>query len=80
MLSLIIVCAVAIAAIAVVLSILFAILSLPFMLLTSALPWLLAIAGVVLLVKAILARPIHWENFMPAVVAFLLSGLIRWIF
>ena len=37
-------------------------------------------AGVVLLVKALSEKPMRWENFMPAVVAFLLSGLIRWIF
>ena len=44
------------------------------------LPWLLRIAGVVLLIKALLDKPTRWENFMPAVVAFALSLLIGWIF
>ena len=48
---------------------------LPFLLLMGLLPWLLRVAGVVLLDK-----PTRWENFMPAVVAFALSLLIGWIF
>ena len=50
---------------------------LPFLLLMG---WLLRIAGVVLLIKALLDKPTRWENFMPAVVAFALSLLIGWIF
>lgn len=42
---------------------------LPFLLLMGLLPWLLRIAGVVLLIKALLDKPTRWENFMPAVVA-----------
>ena len=53
---------------------------LPFLLLMGLLPWLLRVAGVVLLIKALLDKPTHWENFMPAVVAFALSLLIGWIF
>ena len=53
---------------------------LPFLLLMGLLPWLLRIAGVVLLIKALLDKPTRWENFMPAVVAFDLSLLIGWIF
>ena len=53
---------------------------LPFLLLMGLLPWLLRIAGVVLLIKALLDKPTRWENFMPAVVAFGLSLLIGWIF
>ena len=53
---------------------------LPFLLLMGLLPWLLRIAGVVLLIKALLDKPTRWENFMPAVVAFTLSLLIGWIF
>ena len=53
---------------------------LPFLLLMGLLPWLLRIAGVVLLIKALLDKPTRWENFMPAVVAFVLSLLIGWIF
>ena len=48
---------------------------LPFLLLM-----LLRVAGVVLLIKALLDKPTRWENFMPAVVAFALSLLIGWIF
>lgn len=51
-----------------------------FLLLMGLLPWLLRVAGVVLLIKALLDKPTRWENFMPAVVAFALSLLIGWIF
>ena len=53
---------------------------LPFLLLMGLLPWLLRVAGVVLLIKALLDKPTRWENFMPAVVAVALSLLIGWIF
>ena len=53
---------------------------LPFLLLMGLLPWLLRVAGVVLLIKALLDKPTRWENFMPAVVAFALYLLIGWIF
>ena len=64
----------------VVLALILAILSVPVMIILSLAPWALAVAGVVLLVKALTEKPMRWENFMPAVLAFLLSGLIRWIF
>lgn len=64
----------------VVLALILTILSVPVMIILSLAPWALAVAGVVLLVKALTEKPMRWENFMPAVVAFLLSGLIRWIF
>lgn len=64
----------------VVLALILAILSVPVMIILSLAPWALAVAGMVLLVKALTEKPMRWENFMPAVVAFLLSGLIRWIF
>ncbi|EDN01587.1 hypothetical protein BACCAP_00719 [Pseudoflavonifractor capillosus ATCC 29799] len=76
MVTLIVGCAAAI----VVLYLVLAILSVPVMIILSLAPWALAVAGVVLLVKALTEKPMRWENFMPAVVAFLLSGLIRWIF
>ena len=76
MVTLIVGCTVAI----VVLALILAILSVPVMIILSLAPWALAVAGVVLLVKALTEKPMRWENFMPAVVAFLLSGLIRWIF
>ena len=53
---------------------------LPFLLLMGLLPWLLRIAGVVLLIKAILDQPTRWENFLPAIAAFALSVLLGWIF
>lgn len=57
-----------------------AVLSLPLTILFILLPWFLRLAGVVLLIKGLLERPFRWENLLPAVAAFLLSGLIRWIF
>lgn len=57
-----------------------AVLSLPFAILFALLPWLLRLAGVVLLVKGLLDRPFRWENLLPAAGAFLLSGLLKWIF
>lgn len=52
---------------------------LPFLLLMGLLPWLLRIAGVVLLVKALFDKPVKWENFMPAIIAFVLSAVLGWI-
>ena len=43
------------------------------------LPWLLRIAGVVLLFKALVEKPVRWENFIPAVIAFGLSWLLGWL-
>lgn len=71
-----IICLAAVILIPVILSLV----GLPFLLLMGLLPWLLRVAGVVLLIKALLDKPIRWENFMPAVVAFALSLLIGWIF
>ena len=51
---------------------------LPLALLFGALPWLLRLVGVVLLFKALFEKPTRWENFMPAVIAFGLSWLLRW--
>ncbi len=76
MVTLIVGCTAAIVVFALVL----AILSVPVMMILSLAPWALAVIGVVLLVKALTEKPLRWESFMPAVVAFLLSGLIRWIF
>ena len=36
-------------------------------------------AGVVLLVKALFDKPVKWENFMPAIIAFVLSAVLGWI-
>lgn len=57
-----------------------AILSVPFAIITTLLPWLLRVAGVVLLIKACLDRPMRWENFTPAIGALVLAALLRWIF
>ena len=76
LLSLCLICVAAIILIPVVLLLV----GLPFLVLMALLPWLLRIAGVVLLIKALLDKPTRWENFMPAVVAFALSLLIGWIF
>ena len=42
--------------------------------------WLLRVAGVVLLLKAIFQQPVKWENFLPAVGAFVLAAGLGWIF
>ncbi|WP_130869824.1 phage-shock protein [Intestinimonas massiliensis (ex Afouda et al. 2020)] len=76
LLSLCLICVAAIILIPVVL----VLVGLPFLVLFALLPWLLRIAGVVLLLKALFEQPTRWENFMPAVVAFALSILIGWIF
>lgn len=53
---------------------------LPFLLLMGLVPWLLRIAGVVLLIRALMEQPVRWENFTPAIAAFALSILLGWIF
>ena len=53
---------------------------LPFLLLMGLVPWLLRVAGVVLLIRALLEQPVRWENFTPAIAAFALSILLGWIF
>ena len=52
---------------------------LPFLLLMGLVPWLLRVAGVVLLIRALLEQPVRWENFTPAIAAFALSILLGWI-
>ena len=71
-----IICLVAVVTIPVVLLII----GLPLMLLLGLLPWLLRVAGVVLLIKGILDQPFRWENLIPAALAFALSGVLRWLF
>ena len=53
---------------------------LPLLMLLGLVPWLLRIAGVVLLIRALLEQPMRWENFTPAIVAFALSLVLGWIF
>ncbi|SBV91144.1 conserved exported hypothetical protein [uncultured Eubacteriales bacterium] len=76
MLTLSILCLVGVIVIPVVL----AVLSIPFAIIIGLLPWLLRIAGVVLAIKALMDKPVRWENFTPALGAFLLSAVIKWIF
>lgn len=76
LLSLSVICLVAVILIPIVLTII----GLPLMLLLGLLPWLLRLAGVVLLLKAIFQQPTKWENFLPALSAFILSAVIGWIF
>ncbi|MCI9472773.1 MAG: phage-shock protein [Flavonifractor sp.] len=74
--TLTVICVVAVILIPIVLTII----GLPLMLLLGLLPWLLRVAGVVLLLKAIFQQPVKWENFLPAVGAFVLAVGLGWIF
>jgi len=64
----------------VVLTVVLAIIGLPLMILLGLLPWMLRVAGVVLLLKALFMQPVKGENFVPAVAAFALSVVLGWIF
>lgn len=76
LLTLCIICLVVVVLIPVVL----AIIGLPFLLLMGLLPWLLRVAGVVLLLRALFEKPMRGENFIPAIAAFALSLLLGWLF
>lgn len=75
LLTLVILCVAAVVLIPIILLLI----GLPFLLLMGLLPWLLRIAGVVLLIKALLDKPTRGENFIPAIAAFALSVLLKWI-
>ena len=77
--ALALICLAGVAAVSVVVGVVLAIVGLPFMILFGLLPWLLRIAGVVLLFKALVEKPVRWENFIPAVIAFALSWLLGWL-
>ena len=62
---------------ALVAGVILTVIGLPLALLFGFLPWLLKIAGVVLLIKGLLDQPFRWENLLPAVGAFLLAALIK---
>lgn len=64
----------------VVLTVVLSLIGLPLMLLLGLLPWILRIAGVVLLLKALFMQPTKGENFIPAVTAFVLSVVLGWVF
>lgn len=51
----------------------------PLTILLSLAPWALGVLGVVLLVKALLEKPMSKESFTPALVALLASAVLRWI-
>ena len=65
---------------ALVAGVILTVIGLPLALLFGFLPWLLKIAGVVLLIKGLLDQPFRWENLIPAALAFALSGVLRWLF
>lgn len=56
------------------------ILGLSMAILATIVVWALRIAFIVLLVKAGMERPVKAENFVPAIVALVLSMVIGWIF
>lgn len=72
-------CLAGVAAISVVGGLILTLIGLPLMLLFSLLPWLLRLAGVVLLAKALLDRPFQWESLLPALAVFAVAGLIRFL-
>lgn len=53
---------------------------LPLVLLLGFAPWFLGLVGVILLVKALLDKPLVLENFYPAGIALIASAVLRWIF
>ena len=75
LLTLSVICMVAVVFFFVVLTLI----GLPLMLMLALLPWLLRIAGVVLLLRALFEKPVQWENFVPAVGAFVLAAVLGWL-
>lgn len=53
---------------------------LPLLILLEFLPWLLRVAGVILLLKAIFQKPVTWENFLPTLAAFVAAAVLGWFF
>ena len=78
--ALTLVCLVGVAAISVVAALVLTHIGLPLAILFGLLPWLLRLAGIVLLVKGLLDRPFQVENLLPAVGAFAAGWLIGWLF
>lgn len=72
--------ALALVAVIVVAAVILSILSVPFLIILGLLPWALTVLGIILLIKALFEKPVRWENFMPAVIAFVVSAVLRWIF
>ena len=67
-------------AVIVVAAVILSILSVPFLIILGLLPWARTVLGIILLIKALFEKPVRWENFMPAVIAFVVSAVLRWIF
>ena len=63
----------------VLIALVLALIGLPLAILLSLLPWLLRLAGVVLLVKGVLDQPFRWENLLPAALAFAASAVVKWL-
>ena len=63
----------------VLIALVLALIGLPLAILLSLLPWLLRLAGVVLLVKGVLDQPFRWENLLPAALAFAASAAVKWL-
>lgn len=80
LLTLSILCLVGVVVGSVLIGVVLTVVGLPLMILFALLPWFLRLAGVVLLVKGLLDRPFRWENLMPAALAFLASGILKWLF
>ena len=53
-----------------------ALLSVPFLVIMGLLPWLLRVAAVLLLLRALMEQPFQLSSLTPAAVAFLLSVLL----
>lgn len=52
-------------------------LSIPFAIIFGLLPWLLRVACVILLIRALMEHPFRLESLIPAAIAFGLSVLLR---
>lgn len=78
--ALTLVCLAGVAAVSVVAALVLTLIGLPLAILFSLLPWLLRLAGIVLLVKGLLDRPFQPENLLPAVGTFAASWLLSWLF
>ncbi|WP_297718996.1 phage-shock protein [Intestinimonas sp.] len=78
--ALTLVCLVGVVLFSVAAALVLTLIGLPLALLFSLLPWVLRLAGIVLLVKGLLDRPFQLENLLPAAGAFAASWLLSWLF
>ena len=75
MITLLTLCVICLAGI-ILIPVILAIVGLPLLVLWALLSWLLRIAAVILLIRAMFEQPYRWENFIPAVAALLLAALL----